>query len=60
MSVLGPSLCNLKRLLTFSRWLSCLMGRPPTILDDAIRLELPEDTPYAYQGHKFDLFLLTC
>ncbi|OIW25360.1 hypothetical protein CONLIGDRAFT_673457 [Coniochaeta ligniaria NRRL 30616] len=27
------------------RWLSCLMGRPPTILDDAIRLEMPEDTP---------------
>ncbi|KAB5566749.1 hypothetical protein GE09DRAFT_745875 [Coniochaeta sp. 2T2.1] len=27
------------------RWLSCLMGRPPTILDDAIRLEMPEDIP---------------
>lgn len=26
------------------RWLSCLMGRPPTILDDAIRLEMPKDT----------------
>lgn len=27
------------------RWLSCLMGRPPTILDDAIRLTMPQDLP---------------
>jgi hypothetical protein len=27
------------------RWLSCLMGRPPTILDDAIRLDMPEESP---------------
>lgn len=27
------------------RWLSCLMGRPHIIMDDAIRLELPEDAP---------------
>lgn len=27
------------------RWISCLMGRPPTIMDDAIRLELPHDVP---------------
>lgn len=27
------------------RWLSCLMGRPHIIMDDAIRLQLPEDTP---------------
>ena len=25
------------------RWLSCLMGRPPTITDDAIQLPLPAD-----------------
>ncbi|TPX13684.1 uncharacterized protein E0L32_005887 [Thyridium curvatum] len=27
------------------RWISCLMGRPPSILDDAIRLDLPRDAP---------------
>lgn len=27
------------------RWLSCLMGRPPTITDDAIQLPLPADAP---------------
>ncbi|KAK3315747.1 fungal-specific transcription factor domain-containing protein [Apodospora peruviana] len=27
------------------RWLSCLMGRPPTIPDDAITLPMPEETP---------------
>ena len=27
------------------RWLSCLMGRPPNIADDAIRLSLPADVP---------------
>ncbi|KLU86080.1 hypothetical protein MAPG_05099 [Magnaporthiopsis poae ATCC 64411] len=27
------------------RWISCLMGRPPSIMDDAIRLELPHDVP---------------
>lgn len=27
------------------RWLSCLMGRPHVIMDDAIRLQLPEDAP---------------
>ncbi|KAM0454813.1 hypothetical protein ACHAPV_008186 [Trichoderma viride] len=27
------------------RWLSCLMGRPHIIMDDAIRLQLPEDAP---------------
>ncbi|KAH9884365.1 fungal-specific transcription factor domain-containing protein [Xylariomycetidae sp. FL2044] len=28
-------------LYVLDRWLSCLMGRPPNILDDAIRLPLP-------------------
>jgi hypothetical protein len=32
-------------LYILDRWLSCLMGRPPTILDDAIRLPLPSDAP---------------
>ena len=32
-------------LYILDRWLSCLMGRPPTLLDDAIRLELPTDVP---------------
>jgi hypothetical protein len=32
-------------LYILDRWLSCLMGRPPTILDDAIRLPLPCDVP---------------
>ncbi|KAL8372224.1 hypothetical protein RB595_001831 [Gaeumannomyces hyphopodioides] len=27
------------------RWISCLMGRPPTIMDDAIRLDGPHDVP---------------
>ncbi|PTB65547.1 hypothetical protein BBK36DRAFT_1141505 [Trichoderma citrinoviride] len=27
------------------RWLSCLMGRPHIIMDDAIRLQLPADAP---------------
>lgn len=29
----------------FDRWLSCLMGRPPTITDDAIQLPMPADDP---------------
>jgi len=32
-------------LYILDRWLSCLMGRPPIILDDAIRLPLPCDVP---------------
>ncbi|KAK7421664.1 hypothetical protein QQX98_002131 [Neonectria punicea] len=32
-------------LYVLDRWLSCLMGRPPTIMDDAIRLPLPCDAP---------------
>ncbi|KAJ9144217.1 Fungal specific transcription factor domain-containing protein [Pleurostoma richardsiae] len=32
-------------LYVLDRWVSCLMGRPPTILDDAIRLNLPADAP---------------
>ncbi|CAM1505744.1 Fc.00g113810.m01.CDS01 [Cosmosporella sp. VM-42] len=32
-------------LFVLDRWLSCLMGRPPTIMDDAIRLPLPCDAP---------------
>lgn len=32
-------------LYIIDRWLSCLMGRPPTLLDDAIRLEMPMDSP---------------
>ncbi|KAH6689735.1 fungal-specific transcription factor domain-containing protein [Plectosphaerella plurivora] len=32
-------------LYVIDRWLSCLMGRPPTLLDDAIRLEMPMDAP---------------
>ncbi|CCF43356.1 hypothetical protein CH063_13081 [Colletotrichum higginsianum] len=32
-------------LYILDRWLSCLMGRPPTIMDDAIRLPLPCDAP---------------
>lgn len=32
-------------LYILDRWLSCLMGRPPTISDDAIRLPLPCDSP---------------
>lgn len=31
------------------------MGRPPTILDDAIRLEMPEDVPYAAFIHTRNL-----
>lgn len=27
------------------RWLGCLMGRPPTLADEAIRLPLPVDVP---------------
>ncbi|KAH6609952.1 n-terminal binuclear zn cluster-containing dna binding domain-containing [Trichoderma cornu-damae] len=27
------------------RWLSCLMGRPHIIMDDAIRIQLPADAP---------------
>ncbi|RGP65972.1 transcription factor [Fusarium longipes] len=32
-------------LYVLDRYLSCLMGRPPTIMDDAIRLEPPCDAP---------------
>ncbi|KAM0358085.1 hypothetical protein ACHAO7_000540 [Fusarium culmorum] len=32
-------------LYVLDRYLSCLMGRPPTIMDDAIRLEPPRDAP---------------
>lgn len=32
-------------LYILDRWLSCLMGRPPTLLDEAIRLPLPADAP---------------
>ncbi|KAI0026227.1 hypothetical protein F4780DRAFT_719072 [Xylariomycetidae sp. FL0641] len=32
-------------LYVLDRWLSCLMGRPPNILDDAIRLPLPSKAP---------------
>ncbi|KAF1828704.1 hypothetical protein BDW02DRAFT_209842 [Decorospora gaudefroyi] len=32
-------------LYILDRWLSVLMGRPPTIADEAIRLPLPSDTP---------------
>ncbi|KAF4986216.1 hypothetical protein FDECE_16064 [Fusarium decemcellulare] len=32
-------------LYILDRYLSCLMGRPPTIMDDAIRLPLPCDAP---------------
>ncbi|KAF9880548.1 fungal specific transcription factor domain-containing protein [Colletotrichum karsti] len=32
-------------LYILDRWLSCLMGRPPTISDDAVRLPLPNDAP---------------
>ena len=32
-------------LYILDRWLSCLMGRPPTIMDDAIRLPPPYDSP---------------
>lgn len=31
-------------LYILDRWLSCLMGRPPTISDDAIKLQLPQDS----------------
>ncbi|KAG9194372.1 hypothetical protein G6011_04407 [Alternaria panax] len=32
-------------LYILDRWLSVLMGRPPTLLDEAIRLPLPSDVP---------------
>ncbi|KAE9579597.1 putative transcriptional regulatory protein [Colletotrichum fructicola] len=32
-------------LYILDRWLSCLMGRPPTIMDDAVRVPLPNDAP---------------
>ncbi|KAI8217563.1 putative transcriptional regulatory protein, partial [Colletotrichum sp. SAR 10_96] len=32
-------------LYILDRWLSCLMGRPPTIMDDAVRVPLPSDAP---------------
>ncbi|KAF4961827.1 hypothetical protein FSARC_10056 [Fusarium sarcochroum] len=32
-------------LYVLDRYLSCLMGRPPTIMDDAIRLPLPCEAP---------------
>lgn len=32
-------------LYILDRWLSILMGRPPTILDEAIKLPLPSDVP---------------
>lgn len=33
-------------LYVLDRWLSVLMGRPPTIADEAIRLALPKDVAY--------------
>lgn len=33
-----------QRRLTAPRWLSCLMGRPALVPDDAIKLDLPRDT----------------
>lgn len=35
-------------LYVLDRYLSCLMGRPPTIMDDAIRLDDPCDAPYVH------------
>jgi hypothetical protein len=32
-------------LYILDRWLSVLMGRPPAIADEAIRLPLPSDCP---------------
>jgi hypothetical protein len=32
-------------LFILDQWLSCLMGRPPTIVDEAVRLPFPADTP---------------
>ena len=32
------------------RWLGCVMGRPPTIPDDAITLPLPRECPYVPQA----------
>lgn len=32
-------------LYTLDRWLSSLLGRPPSIVDAAIRLDLPQDVP---------------
>lgn len=32
-------------LYILDRYISCLMGRPPTIMDDAIRVPLPHDVP---------------
>ena len=32
-------------LYILDRWLSCLMGRPPSLIDEAIRLPLPVDAP---------------
>jgi len=32
-------------LYILDRWLSVLMGRPPTIADEAIKLPLPSDVP---------------
>ncbi|RYF36426.1 MAG: hypothetical protein EOO38_27690 [Cytophagaceae bacterium] len=32
-------------LYTLDRWLCVLMGRPPTLADEAIRLPLPADDP---------------
>lgn len=32
-------------LYVLDRWLSVLMGRPPTITDEAIHLLLPDDRP---------------
>ncbi|KAF2686284.1 hypothetical protein K458DRAFT_210405 [Lentithecium fluviatile CBS 122367] len=32
-------------LYVLDRWLSCLMGRPPTLIEEAIRLPLPADVP---------------
>jgi hypothetical protein len=32
-------------LYVLDRWLAVLMGRPPTIPDEAIRLPLPRDVP---------------
>ncbi|KAI4962357.1 hypothetical protein J4E86_001390 [Alternaria arbusti] len=36
---------NFWTLYILDRWLSVLMGRPPTLLDEAIRLPLPCDVP---------------
>ncbi|KAF2634436.1 hypothetical protein P280DRAFT_376198, partial [Massarina eburnea CBS 473.64] len=32
-------------LYVLDRWISCLMGRPPTFIDESIRLPMPADVP---------------